>query len=242
MNTVRNKLAEKKVSRKELLKEPDEFLTTTGMIIRYAWENPRKVIAVSVSFVVCLLAALGFYMYHQQQLARSFSELDQAIRSYDSVQSETSPTTKEKLTTLLVQFEKIASEYQSFPAGELALLYAGHVRYHMDDYKGALEYYERAHNTKLVRGGLGQLVTYHLAMTRLALKDYDQARILFTQLSAESESPYRREAAVALARIYEVTGQYKEATQAYKQYLKMFPEAPDAPFIRARLAELANQG
>jgi len=36
-------VAEKKISRKELLKEPDEFLTTTTKVIKYTRENPRQV-------------------------------------------------------------------------------------------------------------------------------------------------------------------------------------------------------
>lgn len=242
VEAARNNLAERKITRKELLKEPDDFLTTTGTAIRYARENPRVVIAACVALVVCLVAALGLYGYHRQQLALSFDELDKAVRAYDATEPTAGPAAKEKLAAVLAQFERIAKEYGSFPPGEIAVLYSGHVLYRMEDYKAALNRYERMQSTKMVKAGLGQLITYHVAMTRLALKDYDQARALFTQLSAETDSPYRREAAVVIARIYELTGQHKEAAQAYRQYLKMFPEAPDAAFIRARLAELSPQG
>jgi hypothetical protein len=33
----------------------------------------------------------------------------------------------------------------------------------------------------------------------------------------------------------------KEAVQAYRQYLKMFPEAPDAAFVKARIADLTGE-
>jgi tetratricopeptide (TPR) repeat protein len=234
-------LAEKRITRKELLKEPDEFLTTTGEVIRYARENPRRVIAGSVVLVVCLVAAFGFYGYHRQQLSRSFDELDKAVRAYDALDQTTAPVPKETLSAALAQFDRVSKDYASLPAGQIAVLYSGHVLYKMEDYKAALERYERMQTTAMAKAGLGQLIAYHSAMTRLALKDYDQARALFTQLTTETDSPYRREAAVSIARIYELTGQHKEAAQAYRQYLKMFPEAPDAAFIRARLAELAPQ-
>jgi len=35
-------------------------------------------------------------------------------------------------------------------------------------------------------------------------------------------------------------GKNKEAVQAYRQYLKMFPQAPDAPFVRTRIADLST--
>ena len=90
--------------------------------------------------------------------------------------------------------------------------------------------------------GLRQLFWYHVAQTRMALKQYDQAMGLFEKLSKDTDSPYRREAFASTARIYELTGRTKEAVQAYKQYLKMFPEAPDAAYVKARVAELSVRG
>jgi regulator of sirC expression with transglutaminase-like and TPR domain len=45
-----------------------------------------------------------------------------------------------------------------------------------------------------------------------------------------------------MAGIYEAMGKTKEAAQTYRQYLKMFPEAPDAPYIKARIADLSSPG
>ena len=96
--------------------------------------------------------------------------------------------------------------------------------------------------TKLVKEGMGPLVLYHTAMTLFALKDYEQAITIFDQLSKDTNSPYRREAHAAIARIYETSGKNKEAVQAYRQYLKMFPEAPNAAFVKSRIAELSAKG
>ena len=84
-----------------------------------------------------------------------------------------------------------------------------------------------------MKRGLGSLVLDHIAMTQFALKDYDKAVVLFDQLSKDSNSPYRREAYGMVARVYELMGKNKEAVQAYRQYLKTFPEAPDAAFVKA---------
>ncbi len=80
-----------------------------------------------------------------------------------------------------------------------------------------------------------------MAMSQLALKEYDKAVVQFDQLSKDVNSPYRREAYGTVARIYELMGKNKEAVQAYRQYLKMFPEAPDSAFVKARIAEIAKQ-
>jgi tetratricopeptide (TPR) repeat protein len=76
----------------------------------------------------------------------------------------------------------------------------------------------------------------------MALKDFEKAMNIFEQLSKDVNSPYRREAYSSIARIYEMMDKKKEAAQAYKQYLKVFPEAPDADFVKAKISQLLAQG
>lgn len=235
-------MAEKKISRKELLKEPDEFLTTSAKAVMYAQENPRRVVFGAAVILVCVLVAAGLYLVRKNQETKSERLFDQAFQQYQAITFAPEEPSAEKLDKILSEFELVAKDYSSLPAGEMAVLYSGHVLYRKKDFKGALEMYERMQSTKIARTGLEALVLYHMAMTRFALKDYEKAEALFTQLSKDPNSPYRREAFAAIARIYESMAKNKEAAQAYKQYLKMFPEAPDAAFIRARLAELSAQG
>jgi tetratricopeptide (TPR) repeat protein len=234
-------VAEKKLTRKELLKEPDEFLTNTGKAIRYAREHPKPVAVACALLVFILLAAVGVYYYQKQREIRSHELFEQACREYEAAVQSPLLSTPQKLDALFVEFDALAKEYSSLPAGEMALLYSGHVLYRKQDFQGALDRYTKMQSTNLVKSGLGSLVLYHIAMSRLALKEYDKAVVLFDQLSKDINSPYRREAYGTVARIYELMGKNKEAVQTYRQYLKMFPEAPDAAFIRARIAEIAAQ-
>lgn len=232
-------MAEKKISRKELLKEPDEFLTTTAQVISYTRQNPRRVTIGVIIVVVCLVAALGYFGIRRHQETASLQLFDSAFRQYHEVFDAPTSPSPENLDKLLAEFQLIVQDYRSYPVADQAQLYCGHVLYEKGDYKGALERYESLQSSSLVKQGLEPLVLYHMAMTQFALKQYEQAENLFAQLSKDTNSPYRREAFAAIAHIYESMGKTKEAVQAYKQYLKMFPEAPDAAFIRARLADLS---
>jgi predicted negative regulator of RcsB-dependent stress response len=235
-------LAAKKISRKELLKEPDEFLTTSAHIIEYARQNPKTVLIISVIVIICLVAAGGFYAYQRQGKLASHDLFERAALEYQMLEMSRQAATDEQLDKMLAQFEIIAKEYPSFTAGEMAQLYSGHVLHRKGDFSAALDRYTKMQTTSLVKEGLGPLILYHTGMTRFALKDYDQAVLIFDQLSKDTNSPYRREAHAAIARIYEASGKNKEAVQAYRQYLKMFPEAPDAAFVKSRIAELSTQG
>jgi predicted negative regulator of RcsB-dependent stress response len=232
-------VVEKKISRKELLNEPDEFFSASAKVLRFTRENPKAVITGIVIFVVCLAGVMGFFSLRKHQEAKSLALFDQGLREYRALDLSPEPPKPEVLDKVLRDFEVIVRDYGSLSAGEMALLYTGHVLYKKGDFRGALERYERMQSTRMARTGLEPLVLYHVAMTRFAVKDYDRAQELLTQLSKDTNSPYRREAFGAIARIYDSMGKNKEAAQAYRQYLKMFPEGPDAPFIRARLAEIS---
>jgi tetratricopeptide (TPR) repeat protein len=82
---------------------------------------------------------------------------------------------------------------------------------------------------------------YHIGKTYLAMNQYEQAVVIFDQLAKDSNSPYQREAYGAIARMYEMMNRKKEAVQAYRQYLKIFPEAPDAAFVKSRISDLSPQ-
>jgi len=235
-------LAEKKITRKELLKEPDEFLTLTGKSIVYFRKHPRQVTIAGVVLAVCVVVGAGIYSYNNYREKQSHEVFQRAAAAYHSLVQSDENVNPEKLDYLFNTFEQAAKTYPSMPAGEQALLYTGHILFKKKDYKGALERYNQMQSTSLVKKGLGQLVLYHIGRTRLALDDYEQAVLIFDQLSKDTNSPYRREAYASIARIYELMNKNKEAVQAYRQYLKIFPEAPDAAFVRARIADLSAQG
>jgi predicted negative regulator of RcsB-dependent stress response len=235
-------VAEKRISRKELLNEPDEFMTTTAQVIAFVRERPR-VVAIALAVVISCLVAVGVYFAYQKQQDLQAHELfDKAGNEYEAVVRAQQPVGPEVWDQLFARFDFIAKTYGSLPAGEMAQLYAGHVLYKKKDYKAALERYTRMQSTSLVKKGLEPLILYHIATTRFALHDYDEAKKLLEELAKDTNSPYRREASSSIARIYESMNKNKEAVQAYKQYLKMFPEAPDAAFVKARIADLSGEG
>lgn len=232
----------KKVTRKELLKEPDEFISTSATVIEFIRQNRRTVVVGVAVFFLIVATAAGIYGWHQYRQSKGHELFGKAYLEYEKAVTSTTPVTDEQWDKLFKQFDALAKDYGSLISGETALLYSGHVLYAKRDFKGALERYRRMKSTKLVEKGLGSLVLYHMAMTSLAMKDFDNAMLFFDQLSKDTKSPYQRQALSSIADIYEAMGKNKEAVQAYRQYLKMFPQAPDAPYVKARIADLSAQG
>lgn len=239
---MRCNVAEKKPKRKELLKEPDEFITWSARTVEFTRQNPR-VIATGVLVVALVaIASLVYYGYESRRQATSHDMLEKAIRTYEKLAVTADSDTAPKQDKLLGVLDKISTNYGNLPAGQIALLYEGHILFNKGDYKGAVEKYKQFQLSGLARKGLEPLAIYNIAESEMALKDYEKAINLFEQLTRDINSPYRRESYSSIARIYEMMDKKKEAAQAYKQYLKVFPEAPDADFVKAKIAQLSEQG
>lgn len=234
-------MAEKKPKRKELLKEPDEFITWSARIIEFARRNQRAS-AIGASVIALLaLASFVYYGYENRRQAISHDMLETAIRTYEKLTASVSKDPSEN-DKLLDSFKKISTDYGNLPTGQIAYLYEGHILFNKGDYQGALDKYNQFQSSSLSRKGLAPLALYNIAESQMALKNYEKALNLFEQLTRDINSPYRRESYSSIARIYEMMDKKKEATQAYKQYLKVFPEAPDADFVKAKIAQLSEQG
>ncbi len=235
-------MAEKKISRKELLKEPDEFLTYTGMTLKYIREHPRQTTTAGIIVALVIICGVGFYYYQHARERKSHELLQQAIKAYEVISYANKQLSSDQLDQLLASFEYISATYPSLLAGEQAVLYAGHVLFLKRDYPRALEKYQQLQSSTIARKGLASLILYHIGRTFLAMNEYDKAVLVFDQLAKDPDSPYRREAYGTIARIYEMMNKKKEAVQSYRQYLKIFPEAPDAAFVKSRIAELSPTG
>lgn len=235
-------MADKKPKRKELLKEPDEFITWSAIAVEFARSNYRSmVIGISI-FVFVGLLLLGYSAYRSHRQTSSHEVLESALREYGNVSSLMDDKTTAQQDQVFDSLDKISKDYGDLPTGEIALLYSAHILYNKGDFKGALERYNRFQSSGLAVQSLGPLALYNIAQSYMALKDFEKAMNIFEQLSKDVNSPYRREAYSSIARIYEMMDKKKEAAQAYKQYLKVFPEAPDADFVKAKISQLLAQG
>jgi predicted negative regulator of RcsB-dependent stress response len=235
-------VAEKKPKRKELLKEPDEFITWSAIAIEFARSNYRSVVIGIAILALVGLLTLGYFAYRSHRQDTSHEMLELALRNYSNTSNLTDEKTVVDQDRVLDSLNKISQDYGDLPTGEIALLYSAHILYNKGDFKEALERYNRFQSSGLAGKALGPLALYNIAQSYMALKDFEKAMNSFEQLSKDVNSPYRREAYSSIARIYEMMDKKKEAAQAYKQYLKVFPESPDADFVKTKISQLLSQG
>lgn len=82
----------KRVTRKQLLKEPDEFLTVSAKTIQFMANNRRLVFGVAIGVVVAALAVAGLRYSSQVSERKAYALFEQGrIRYLAEILGKTSP-------------------------------------------------------------------------------------------------------------------------------------------------------
>jgi predicted negative regulator of RcsB-dependent stress response len=228
-------MAKKKISRKELVKEPDEFITLTGQAIRWARENTRPLIyGVCLFFgIIVLVSAYRLYSAHVQDAGAAL--LNQTRSAYQAaVQADKDPA--KALAAVKPEFERLVNEYGNWPAGRLGrVLYAHAARAgHAPD--EAIALYRKALDDFKADATLTNSILNGLAAAYLEKGDSAAAISQLERLVAGSSKVLKDVALFQLAALYKAAGQAEKSQQAYKQLSTDYPDSIYANIAKEKAA------
>ena len=88
----------KKISRKKLLKEPDEFISTTAKTIQFFRTYQRPILRSAIIVLIVAVAAAGGFYYLRWQEEKALAIQDQALKIYQEAYRSTveNPATDKK--------------------------------------------------------------------------------------------------------------------------------------------------
>jgi predicted negative regulator of RcsB-dependent stress response len=218
-------LKKKKISRKELLKKPDEFITTSNKIYAWVSDNYQKVLMVLLVAVVVAGVVLGYLGY------RSHRE-SQAHQKYFSALELTDPPKKIKA------LQELTAEYAGTRGAAQAWISLGHLYFQQKNFAQAEQAYRQALDLKGFPDSVQSLIQESLAYTLEEKGDLKGAVAGFSQIIRAADPFLKENAYLSLARVYVKLGQSKEAKTALQDFLKAFPNSNYAPLVRDRLARL----
>jgi len=217
--------ARKKMTRKELLKKPDEFITFSNRVYNWVRLHLPKVI---IGLSAILLAALLFFGY------RTYTQWQEnlAHEQYFLSQEEKDPDQKIK---------KLAALVQDFPrtlAAQNGRIQLGHLYYQKSDFPKAITAYQSALDHGNLPSSLRVMVLESLAYAQEQKGDLPQAARLFSEITRGGQDLLKENAQLSLARVYQKQGKKAEAKSAYQEFLKRFPESPFAQVVKDRINRL----
>lgn len=236
-------MPKEKVDRKRLLKEPDEFISTSMRAMNWLRRNSRWVTAGAVVAVVCGVAVWGWKVYRDRREVQAQELQSQAYSIYARALDETDKTASQDLMGKAAErFQTVIKQFPDTRTGWIAMVYSGRAHYALHKYGEAIKDFETALATvpSGEDGTMRALALQGLGLAFQAKGDWEKAAGAFLSLKQAAGGSFGRMADLELARCYEKQGKTKEALSVYQSLLGLLSEPLQREMVQAQVARLSQ--
>ncbi len=225
-------MAKKRISRKQLLKEPDEFFTGTGKLINWAKENLKQLL-IGVGVFFGLIIFIAFFGYFREVRIQAASDLlSQSLTKYQADTDESKAV--EALAEVRADFERLVNSYGGLPAGQLGGLLFGHICMAGQAVDEAIPHYEKALNDFGNDSSLINIILNGLGSAHAQKGNYQEAIEYYKQLVAGSSTVLKDAALFHLGMLYGQLDKPEESKKAYLQLRTDFPDSMYADIVQEK--------
>ncbi len=216
-------MAKKKIKRKQLLKEPDEFLTLSARMLQWMARHRERLLwaAAAVFFVAASVA--GWMYYQSQRQKRAARELGRVVAVYHQAQAASATDAqKARVKAMLAAFVKA---YADTGSGKMGRVLYANLCYRTGDLEKAVALYRRSLEDFKDRPLLKNVILSSLGHAFLKKKDPKQATRYFEQVAAGRGPLLKDEALFILAKLSEKSGDTRAASEKMQRLLSDFPNS-----------------
>ncbi len=207
----------RKKTRKELLREPDEFMTISGKLIGFAVDHKNQ-LAYALGIIVVLALIISGYRFFSIRAENNASALlDKSLTKYNSIKADKKPD--EVYGEVSADFLFILNKYKGKESAKLARLIYANICYNAGKYKQAIELFETALTDFAKYPVIHHQILSNLGYTYEQKEDYATAAGYFEKISAAPEPIMRDEALYHLGRLYDKLGEKEKSREAYNKIL-----------------------
>ncbi len=211
-----------KKTRKELLKEPDEFMTLTGKVIGFAVDHKTQLtygLGIVLALVI-IISGIRFFSIRAEKNAALM--LSQSLAAYENLKNQKSP--EELYSAVSGGFKNIVQKYGGKDSGRLARLVYANICYDAGRYKEAIELYDAALKDFETHAMIYSQILNNLGYAYEQQKDYAAAVNYFEKISEAPQQILRDEALFSLGRLYAKLGQPEKSKAAYQKIVSDYPD------------------
>jgi tetratricopeptide (TPR) repeat protein len=223
-------MAKKRLTRKQLLKEPDEFITTTGQVIRWAREHTKPLTYGCAGFFAVVILITVISVYQERRAQNAAALLGQSTAKYQA--GLTAGSEDKALDVVRADFEQLIDSYSGQPAGRMGRIIFAHICLSGGAYDDAVTHYSGALKDfdgdpsllNIILNGLG---------SALQQKGDDAAAAGYYQQLIDADSAVLKDAALFnLGVLYGKMGKTAEGRKAYEQLAADYPDSFYANLIK----------
>ena len=227
-------MATKKLSRKELLKGPDEFLTFSERAVIFVKEHSRQFQYVGIAVVVVLLAYLGINGYLKYVNKKGQQAYNRAY--YTLIKDQDGDADQEALRKSQELFQAVIDDYGMSKVSRLASPEMANLKFREKKYDEAIAFY-KAYLKEVPAGSpyeaLGKLA---LSACHEEKGDFPAAVGLLKEIHSKSEDFFKEQAMLNLARLYTLLKEEAKSKAILGEFIGKYKDSSFMPLAKALLA------
>lgn len=228
----------KRITRKQLLKEPDTFMTFSGKAFSFIRANQKQIGYGMVGLATVVLAVAVFWYVSGLSEDKAYALLNHGLSHYGEM--DTGSESGGANEAAHEQLHRLVSEYGSTTAGKLGWYLYGDVAYGAGRYEEAIQAYEAALDAFPNHRTLRPLIWNSLAYAYEGNQNVDGAIQCWEKVVDFAGEVAKGEAYFNLGRLYEQQTNVERAREAYSKVVEDFPDAVHADVARGKLASLGG--
>ena len=222
-----------KVTRKELFKEPDQFLSISQKITLYSSAHKSKVL-IGTGLIIVLFAFVLGYRYNQQvKSLRMESLYFKMVKIHDQKPGKDSQGTTSEL-------EKLLGQFSDGPQQVRASLLLAEEYFRRDQFDKAIALYMDILNRSKAKNLSNQLARVGLAYSYEGKKDYKKAVETYKSIVEKPNGFPLFDVYIGLARCYELNNDQKNALLTLREVENKFQGHPNLESIERLISKLSG--
>ena len=223
-----------KVSRKEFLKEQDQFLTTTQKVTAYMSDHGPLMLT-TAGVIIVLFALIAGYRYNQQMKDMRMESLYSEMTKLNNGKAD------QKSENTIGELEKLLAQFQEGPQKTRAALLLGEEYYQNQQFDKAIDIYTKISGRSDGKEISRQLARMGLAYSLEGKKDYKKAAEIFKAIIASDDGFPLFDVYIGLARCYELIADKKNALTTLREMENKFQSHPKIDSVKRRIDKLSGQ-
>jgi predicted negative regulator of RcsB-dependent stress response len=216
-------MSKTKISRKELLKKDDEFISITSHAINFVKGHKRLFDYLGTAVLCLIVIYMGVYAYNRHINKKGQEAFNKAFytmnNTSNSDKAQSSSDNAEKM------FNDLVKDYGMSKAATLALPELANAKFNQKKYDEAISLYEKYLDKVSNNESYNALARMALSTCYEQKGEYDKAVTSLEKILEGPDDNIKEQAMLNLARVYRQAGKQDKSNEVLTDFKKKFPKS-----------------
>jgi tetratricopeptide (TPR) repeat protein len=212
-----------KLTRKQLFKEPDEFITFSGKLIQWLTTYKQQAFLAASVVLALLVATAGFQAYSHHTEIKASALLTESLTQYQTAMKANDPV--KAYQAVEKSFTRILEDYSARRMGKIAGLEFANICFRAGEFDKAISLYKTALEDFSDAPFYKNLIMSSLGYAFEGKKDYESAAKYFETLTTSVDTSLKDLSLYNLASVYEKMGNKEKSKSTFARIVADFPNS-----------------